>query len=156
MIAEVKPPKDRKAAPIFTLKDSSGADLRLSEYKGKVVLLNFWATWCGPCKVEMPWFVEFEQTYKDRGFGVIGVSMDEEGWDVVKPYLATKHINYRVVVGTEQLSKSYDGVESLPTTFLIDRDGRIASVHTGLVSKGEYEREIQQLLGGPKGGQRKN
>jgi cytochrome c biogenesis protein CcmG/thiol:disulfide interchange protein DsbE len=106
LLAEVKAPKDRKAAPAFTLKDSTGAALRLSDHKGKIVLLNFWATWCGPCKVEMPWFVEFERTYKDRGFDVIGVSMDEDGWISVKPYLATHKINYPVVIGNDQLAAS--------------------------------------------------
>ena len=85
--AEQKSAAVQKNAPNFTLKDSDGKTVSLSDYKGKVVLLNFWATWCGPCKVEIPWFVEFEQKYKDRGFAVLGVSMDEEGWDVVKPWL---------------------------------------------------------------------
>jgi peroxiredoxin len=148
----VKAPKDRKAAPTFTLKDSTGAELRLSDYRGKVVLLNFWATWCGPCKIEIPWFIEFDRTYKDRGFEVIGVSMDEDGWNPVKPYIAAHKINYHVVMGNDQVAASYDGVESLPTTFLIDRDGRIASVHSGLVSRAEYEKDIQQVLGSAKSG----
>jgi peroxiredoxin len=140
--------KARKPAPEFSLKDIDGRPVRLSDFRGKVVLLNFWATWCGPCKVEIPWFIEFEQKYKDRGFAVIGVSMDEEGWSVVKPYLAERRINYRVVVGTEKVGQAYGGVESLPTTFVIDKDGRIVSTHVGLVSKSEYENEIVQLLGG--------
>src|SRR5262245_37814470 len=77
----------RKPAADFALQDSTGQTVRLSDYKGKVVLLDFWATWCGPCKVEEPWLKEFETTYKDRGFAVLGVSMDEEGWKVVKPYI---------------------------------------------------------------------
>ena len=72
---ELKPAADRKAAPAWTLKDSDGRAVSLSDYKGKVVLLNFWATWCGPCKIEIPWFVEFEQKFKDRGFAVLGVAM---------------------------------------------------------------------------------
>ena len=79
---------DRKPAANFTLADANGAKVALADYKGKVVLLNFWATWCGPCKVEIPWFVEFNKTYKDRGLAVVGVSLDDDGWKSVKPYLA--------------------------------------------------------------------
>jgi cytochrome c biogenesis protein CcmG/thiol:disulfide interchange protein DsbE len=146
--AAAKDNKGRKAAPNFTLKDADGRNVSLSDYKGKVVLLNFWATWCGPCKIEIPWFIEFEQKYKDRGFAVLGVSMDEEGWEAVRPYLQKTRINYRVVIGTDTVAQSYGGVESLPTTFVIDKDGRINSTHIGLVSKSDYENEIVQLLDG--------
>jgi peroxiredoxin len=141
--------KDRKAAPDFALKDARGADVKLSDYRGKVVLLNFWATWCGPCKVEIPWFVDFEDKFRDRGFAVIGVSMDEDGWQAVKPYIREKSVNYRVVLGTDAIAKSYGGIESLPTTLLIDRDGRIAAEHVGLVGKSTYEQQIGKLLGTP-------
>jgi peroxiredoxin len=137
---------DRKAAPNFTLVDAKGAKVTLADYKGKVVLLNFWATWCGPCKVEIPWFMEFNKTYKDRGLAVLGVSLDDDGWKSVKPYLAEKKIDYTVVVGNDAVSKSYGDVDSLPTTFIIDRDGRIAFMHTGLVGKDMYETEIRTLL----------
>jgi cytochrome c biogenesis protein CcmG/thiol:disulfide interchange protein DsbE len=140
----------RKPAPDFTLKDAQGADVKLSDYRGKVVLLNFWATWCGPCKVEMPWFMKFEKQYRDQGFSVLGVSMDDDGWKSVRPYITAQKINYRVVVGDEPLTKLYGGVEALPTTFLIDRDGRIVYTHTGLVGKDDYEKEIVELLGAAK------
>jgi peroxiredoxin len=139
---------ERKQAPAFKLKDGDGRTVSLADYKGKVVLLNFWATWCGPCKVEIPWFVEFEQKFKDRGFAVVGVSMDEEGWEVVKPYLEKNRVNYRMAVGNDEVAQDYGGVESLPTTFLIDKQGRIAKTHIGLVSKSDYENEIVQLLDG--------
>src|SRR6266853_1269337 len=138
---------NRKAAANFSLADANGVQVSLADYKGKVVLLNFWATWCGPCKIEIPWFMEFNKTYKDRGFAVLGVSLDEDGWKSVKPYLAEKKIDYTVVVGNDQVSKSYGDVESLPTTFIIDRDSRIAFVHMGLVGKDTYEKEIRSLLG---------
>src|SRR6267142_5092386 len=144
--AAVKPESDRKPAPEFTLKDSTGAQVKLSDYEGKVVLLNFWATWCGPCKLEIPWFVEFEQKYKDKGFSVIGVSMDEEGWNVIKPFLAEEKVNYRVLLGNDSVGTLYGGVDSLPTTFVIDREGRIAATHIGLVSKSDYQDEILALL----------
>jgi len=137
---------DRKAAPNFELKDADGVAVRLSDYKGKVVLLNFWATWCGPCKVEIPWFTEFERRYKDRGFAVLGISMDDDGWPAVKPYLEAHNMNYRVVIGDDRVASLFGGIEALPTTMMIDREGRIASVHLGLVGKGEYAAEIEHLL----------
>jgi peroxiredoxin len=146
----LKAEKDRKAAPHFTLKDATGAAVDLADYQGKVVLLNFWATWCGPCKIEIPWFIDFQQRYKDRDFAVIGVSMDDDGWQSVKPYVAEHKINYRIVIGTEEISQQYGGVEALPTTFILDREGRIASRHVGLVSKSDYQNEIVHLLDAPK------
>ena len=134
-------------APDFTVKDSTGADLRLSSYKGKVVLLNFWATYCVPCRTEIPWFIEFDKTYRDKGFAVVGISMDEDGWSVVKPYLAEKKINYRIGLGGEELVKLYGGLDALPETYLIDREGRIAAHHVGMAPRAEYEKEIVQVLG---------
>jgi peroxiredoxin len=144
----VKSDSTRKAAPEFALKDADGKTVTLADYKGKVVLLNFWATWCGPCKIEIPWFADFEQKYKDRGFAVLGVAMDEEGWEVIKPYLEQSKVNYRVILGNDTVAGLYGGVESLPTTFVLDRNGKIASTHVGLVSKSDYENEIMQLLEG--------
>jgi cytochrome c biogenesis protein CcmG/thiol:disulfide interchange protein DsbE len=138
---------DRKPAPDFTLQDANGTSVKLSDYKGKVVLLNFWATWCGPCALEIPWFEEFEQQYKSRGFEVLGVSMDEDGWKAVKPYVTEHKVNYRVVLGNDSVTQLYGGVDSLPTSFLVDRNGRIAFVHVGLAGKDEYQNEIQNLLG---------
>ncbi|MBV9268817.1 MAG: TlpA family protein disulfide reductase [Acidobacteriaceae bacterium] len=138
---------DRKPAPDFSLRDANGASVKLSDYKGKVVLLNFWATWCGPCALEIPWFEEFEQQFKSRGFEVLGVSMDEDGWKAVKPYLVEHRVNYRVVLGNDSVTQLYGGVDSLPTSFLIDRDGKVAYVHVGLAGKNEYQDEIQNLLG---------
>jgi thiol-disulfide isomerase/thioredoxin len=100
------------------LSDAKGASIKLSDYKGRVVLLNFWATWCGPCKIEIPWFVEFQNKYKDRGLAVLGVSMDEEGWQTVRPFIAAHNMNYRVAIGTDQVARRYGGIGSLPTIFV--------------------------------------
>ena len=135
----------RKDAPGFTLQDSKGASVQLSKYKGKVVVLDFWATWCGGCKVEIPWFMEFEKKYKHNGLAVIGVSMDDDGWKAVKPFLKAKKLNYKVVLGNQDLAKSY-GLESMPMTLLIDRDGKIAATHVGMVEKNACENEIRALL----------
>ncbi len=137
---------NRKAAPNFTLRDANGAPVSLADYKGKVVLLNFWATWCGPCALEIPWFEQFEQQYKSEGFAVLGVSMDDDGWSAVKPYIAERKINYRVLLGNDSVSQLYGGVDSLPTTFMIDREGRLAYTHVGLAGKNDYLSEIQNLL----------
>ncbi|HEX5430437.1 MAG TPA: TlpA disulfide reductase family protein [Bryobacteraceae bacterium] len=147
--AKVKPDNSRKAAPDFSLKDASGKLVKLSDYKGKVVLLNFWATWCGPCKIEIPWFVGFQKQYKDQNFAVLGVSLDDDGWESVKPYMKDHPFNYPIMVGDDDLSMRYGGVDSLPTTFVIDRQGRIADKHVGLVSKSIYEDEIASLLKAP-------
>jgi len=140
------PPKaQRKIAPDFTLTDATGQSVTLSAYKGKVVLLDFWATWCGGCKVEIPWYVEFDRKYRSRGLAVIGVSMDDQGMKVVKPFLVQKNIGYAVVIGNEVLAKKYN-LESMPLTLLIDRNGRIAVSHAGVVNKDGFESYIKTLL----------
>ena len=148
----MKAGKDRKPAPEFELKDADGKTVRLSDYKGKVVLLDFWATWCGPCKIEIPWFIDFERKYKDQGFAVIGVSMDEEGWTAIKPFVSELGINYRILQGTDSIAQLYGGVDALPTTFLIDRDGLVAETHAGLAGKDEFENGIKKLVARPSAG----
>lgn len=145
--SSVKPESQRRKAPDFALRDADGKLVRLSDYRGKVVLLNFWATWCAPCRLEIPWFIEFQRKHKDRGLAVLGISMDEDGWEVVKPFIERLGVNYRILMGDDSVAQLYGGVDSLPTTFLIDREGRIASVHIGLVSKSRYEKDLAELLG---------
>ena len=137
---------EREPAPDFSLPDEHGKDVRLSDFQGKVVLLNFWATWCGPCKIEMPWFVDFQRKYKDQGFSVVAVSLDDEGWEVVRPFVEQYELNFPVVVGNDEMADEFGGVAALPTTFIIDKEGRIAATHAGLVSKSDYEDEIKELL----------
>ncbi|MBL8228388.1 MAG: TlpA family protein disulfide reductase [Bryobacterales bacterium] len=139
-------PSPPDAAPDFALGDGGGALVRLSDLRGKVVLLNFWATWCPPCRVEIPWFVEFQSAYASSGFTVIGVSLDEDGWTSVNPFLASNSVNYPVVLGDHVLTGRYGGVRALPATFLINREGRITRMHSGLVSKHDYRNEIEALL----------
>lgn len=133
-------------APDFTLADSTGAPVKLSALNGKVVLLDFWATWCHGCQIEIPWYMEFQNKYGKDGLAAVGVSMDEDGWKAVKPYLQDHKLNYPVVVATKDVANKYGGLPSLPVTLLIDRSGKIAEVHAGMVEKSEFETRIKQLL----------
>jgi peroxiredoxin len=139
-------PQIGQTAPDFSLSDSTGSPVKLSAYKGKVVLLDFWATWCGGCKVEIPWYVEFQNKYRNDGLAAIGVSMDEDGWKSVKPFLEENKLNYPIVIANQDLSNRYGGLSSLPMTLLIDRNGRIAESHAGMVNKDEFENKIKTLL----------
>jgi peroxiredoxin len=142
-----------KPTPAFSLKDADGRVVRAADYKGKVVLLDFWATWCGPCKLEIPWFIDFERQFKDQGFAVLGVSMDEDGWTAIKPYVQNMKMNYRVLLGNDDVSTAYGGLDALPTTLLIDRQGKIASVHEGVtMGKEEFKDAIVRLLNAPREG----
>lgn len=131
----------------FTLKDTAGRQVKLADYKGKVILLDFWATWCGPCKVEIPWFVEFQNKYGGQGFSVLGIVV-QDSEDKVKPFADQFKINYPVLIGIdrEDVEDAYAPMWGLPTTFIIGRDGKICRKHMGLVSKDSFERTIKALL----------
>ena len=144
----------RRTAPGFTLTDAHGKQVTMSALRGKVVLLDFWATWCGGCKLEIPWYMEFDRKYKSQGLAVVGVAMDEDGWKAVLPFLAQEKdpetsghtaMKYPVVIGSDGLAKQY-GMTSMPMTVLIDREGRIALSHTGVVDRNDFEAHIRQLL----------
>jgi cytochrome c biogenesis protein CcmG/thiol:disulfide interchange protein DsbE len=143
--ASASAPDQRQEAPAFSLSDSQGASVTLSHYRGKVVLLDFWATWCHGCKTEIPWYVEFQRRYKARGLTAIGVSMDDDGWTSIRPFLKNHRLNYPVVIGSRELADKY-GVDNMPVTLLIDRDGKIAVSHSGMVNRAGFESEIRKLL----------
>jgi cytochrome c biogenesis protein CcmG/thiol:disulfide interchange protein DsbE len=144
--ADLTPAASRKIAPDFSLEDSKGALIKLSSFKGRVVLLDFWATWCTGCKVEIPWYIEFQDKYKSSGLSAIGVSLDDDGWKSVKPFLQQHKINYPIVIGNwDTMGKSF-GFDSMPATLLIDRDGKIADLHVGMVDKEAFEADIRTLL----------
>ena len=143
--ADIAKPATRKAAVDFSLPGRDGKAVKLSSLKGKVVLLDFWATWCTGCKVEIPWFIEFDKAYRAQGLAAVGVSMDDEGWKTIEPYLKKNPISYPIVAGNFDTAKPYN-ITALPVTVLIDRAGRVAATHVGVVNKKSFEGELKQLL----------
>ena len=139
-----RPVSGPKIAHDFTLNDSEGVPIRLSDYKGRVVLLNFWATWCKGCVLEIPWFIEFQERYKENGLAVIGVSIDDS-WKPVKAFVEEKKVNYPIVIDTEGVRKLYE-LNSMPMTLLIDRSGEIAASYIGVVEKAACESKLRELL----------
>jgi peroxiredoxin len=137
---------DSGPAPAWELKDVDGKTVKLSDYKGKVVVLDFWATWCPPCRKEIPGFVALQKQYGGQGLVVVGVSLDEDGPAVVKKFMKANAVNYPVVMGTEAVTAAYGGVSSIPTTFVIGRDGTIVSKHVGFAPQSKFEQEILPLL----------
>lgn len=136
-----------KAAPLhFTIKDMHGVDVTLSSFKGKVILLNFWATWCGPCKAEIPSLVELQAQYRDD-LVVLGFSVDDTV-EKMQPYAAQYKINYPLLVGNgrEDVQDAFGPLFGIPVSVIIDREGRIAKKHSGIASKAQFEREIKALL----------
>ena len=155
--AVLKPPSSRTEAPRFTLPDAKGRIQRLENYRNKVVLLNFWATDCGGCRLEIPWLVEIDQSFKNKSVAVIGISMDiwyeelknaTEAWSKVKPFVAAHQITYPILMGNEEVTKRYD-IQALPVTYLIDVRGRIAATYVGLLDKQNVEANINRLLAEP-------
>ena len=141
-------PANAKPAPLdFVLKDVTNKDVRLSDYKGKVILLDFWATWCGPCKVEIPWFVEFQQKYGKAGLQVIGISADDP-LDKLAPFVKQMKMTYPVLqgLGKDNVQDAYGPMVGLPVTVMISRDGKICSKHVGMGKKETFESEIKALL----------
>jgi cytochrome c biogenesis protein CcmG/thiol:disulfide interchange protein DsbE len=135
-----------QAAPDFRLKDINGNTFSLSDLHGKAVVLNFWATWCPPCKEEIPWFVDLQNKYGSQGLQIVGVSMDEGGKDAVVPFAKEMGINYEVLLGTPEVGDLYGGVNALPTTFYIGRDGKVLEYVPGLIGRREMEENIKAAL----------
>jgi len=133
-------------APDFTLESLDGKSMRLSDLRGKAVLLNFWATWCGPCRIEMPWFVELQNEYGPQGLQIVGVAMDDSSKDDIAKFAKNMGVNYPVLLGKEAVGDAYGGVPALPESFFIGRDGKIVDRIIGLKGKGEIEDSIKRAL----------
>jgi len=143
------------ASPDFTLKDLDDHDISLSQFKGKVVLVNFWATWCGPCKIEIPWLMELQDKYVARGFSVLGVAIDEEGKGAVTPFVrkerfkidgTAQSMNYPIVLGNDATADKFGGLIGFPTSVLVSKEGRVVKRVDGLVSYDEIDKAIQSQL----------
>ncbi len=133
-------------APDFTLDSLDGKSMRLSDLRGKAVLLNFWATWCGPCKIEMPWFVELQNQYGSQGLQVVGVAMDDSSKDDIAKFAKDMGVNYPVLLGKEAVGDLYGGVPALPETFFISRDGKIVDKIIGLKGRSDIEDAVKKAL----------
>jgi thiol-disulfide isomerase/thioredoxin len=146
---------DGKPAPEVQFKDLDGSDVTLAKYKGTVVLVDFWATWCEPCYVEIPWLIEMQQKYAAKGFTVLGVSMDEDGKSAVVPFLAKERftvngqklpMNYPIVLGSEEIADKFGGLLGYPTGFLISRDGKVVKKFQGLTSFDDIAQAVESQL----------
>ena len=148
-----------KAAPAFALEDLTGKQVSLADFKGKAVLVNFWATWCAPCKIETPWLVELRNQYMGQGFEILGVSAEGDGvgkddpaaWAKDKASVAKSvqqmHMPYPVLINGDSIANQYGGLDELPTSFFLDRDGKVVAAQLGLTSKSEIESNIKKALG---------
>jgi peroxiredoxin len=133
-------------APDFTLKSLDGKTVKLSDYRGKAVLVNFWATWCEPCNIEMPWLVDLHKKYAAQGFEILGVSMDDVSEKGIAKFAQEKHVDYPILIGNDPVGDAYGGIPFLPGNFYIDRSGKIIDKGFGLKGKPEMERDIQKII----------
>jgi len=138
-----------KPAPDFTLTDLNGNSVQLSSLRGKAVVVNFWASWCGPCKEETPWLVELQKQYGPAGLQIVGIALDDSGHGAVADFAQEMRINYPVMIGNDSVADSYGGVQSLPTTFYIGRNGQVANSVLGVIDKAHIEQNITRALQQP-------
>ena len=143
--AELKP-WSGGPAPALELEDLTGQVHRLADYRGKVVLVNFWATWCEPCNVEMPWLVDLHKKYASQGFEILGVAMDDIGEKGIAKFAQEKHVDYPILIGDDPVGDAYGGIPFLPGNFYIDRSGKIVDKAFGLKGKAEMEQDIQKII----------
>jgi thiol-disulfide isomerase/thioredoxin len=136
----------QEKAPAFTLKTAAGETIDLNKLKGKAVVVNFWATWCGPCRGEIPGMLEVYSRYKSKGLEIVGISIDRGGWNDVTPVVKKMNITYPVVLGNDNLVEAYGGFQYIPTTWFVDRKGNVMAKHTGGMTKDQFEKMVKDLL----------
>jgi thiol-disulfide isomerase/thioredoxin len=154
--AKASPNAGKPSEPDVTFPQLQGGDLPLASLKGKVVLVNFWATWCEPCREEIPWLIEFQDKYANQGFTILGVAMDTEGKSVVDPFVhktefpidggKQETMSYPIMIGNEDLAEKFGGLIGLPTSVLISRDGKVVKRYIGEVEKNELQSDIETQL----------
>ncbi|MBI4364599.1 MAG: TlpA family protein disulfide reductase [Candidatus Latescibacteria bacterium] len=133
-------------APAFELPDLDGKTVRLADFKGKVALVNFWATWCPPCRAEVPDFVRLQSKYRDRGFAIVGLSLDAGGATDVRPFVDEYNVNYTMLLANDKTAEAYGGIVGIPTTFILDRNGTIVKKVIGMTDYATVEQAILPLL----------
>jgi thiol-disulfide isomerase/thioredoxin len=133
-------------APAWKLKDIQGREVSAADFKGKIVVIDFWATWCPPCRAEIPGYISLQKKYAEKGLVIIGISLDEDGAKAVAPFADAKGINYRMLLFNDDVVAAFGGIEGVPTTFLIDREGNIRDKKVGRVAEADYEKRILELL----------
>lgn len=142
-------PVPPRAAPDWKLKDVNGREVSSDQFKGKVVVVDFWATWCGPCRMEIPGYVKLQKKYANDGLVIVGMSVDQQGPGVVKSFIEKNKVDYQIVMADDDVTTAFggdEGIEAIPTTFLIDRDGKIRDRKVGAEDTAEYERTILKYL----------
>lgn len=144
--ANLIPLDEAQRAPDWDLQKVGGGTLSLSELRGRVVILDFWDTWCPPCKKEIPGFIELQDTYGDQGLTIVGAAFGRDGREAVEKFAREWEMNYPVVLATQRTSSMYGGIRSIPTTFIIDREGLVRAVHVGFAPKERFEAEVRALL----------
>jgi cytochrome c biogenesis protein CcmG/thiol:disulfide interchange protein DsbE len=136
----------KEQAPNFSLKNAAGQVVELAKLHGKVVVVNFWATWCGPCRAEIPGMLEVYREYKGKGLEIVGISVDRDGWQVINPLVKKLNITYPVVLGNGDVTDAWGGVDAIPTTVIVDRNGRVLLRHVGSMPKEDFEKAVKSSL----------